>query len=78
MDGSSSRNPTKALEYLQQRLTSDLRRPAIGVICGSGLSGIASTMQHKVEVPYTEIPDFPQSTGATRSYSKGSMHAMLK
>ena len=78
MDGPSLRNPTKALDYLHSRLPSDLRRPAIGVICGSGLSGIANTMQNKEEIPYTEIPDFPHSTGATKFYSKRWLHAGLK
>lgn len=34
----------------------------IAVILGSGLGDLASTMEDKVEIPYTDIPNFPQST----------------
>mmetsp|Transcript_32571 Transcript_32571/g.74945 ORF Transcript_32571/g.74945 Transcript_32571/m.74945 type:complete len:338 (-) Transcript_32571:54-1067(-) len=34
----------------------------VGIICGSGLSGLADSLQNTITVPYSEIPDFPLST----------------
>lgn len=38
-------------------------RPTVGIICGSGLSGLADTMEDPSVFPYGDIPDFPISTG---------------
>ncbi|CAG0912651.1 unnamed protein product [Notodromas monacha] len=35
-------------------------RPRIGIICGSGLSGIGDLLSEKRTIPYTEIPHFPK------------------
>lgn len=37
-------------------------RPTVGIICGSGLSGLADTMEDPSVFPYGDIPDFPIST----------------
>jgi purine-nucleoside phosphorylase len=37
-------------------------RPAAGIILGSGLGGIASTLADRVTIPYDEIPHFARST----------------
>ncbi|GFR76713.1 purine nucleoside phosphorylase [Elysia marginata] len=37
-------------------------RPKIGIICGTGLGGIADVLEDPVPVPYEVIPDFPVST----------------
>ena len=63
MDGPTSRNASKAWNYLQQKLPPNLRCPAIGVICGSGLDIIDLIPGSKVEIPYAEVPDFPKTTG---------------
>ena len=38
--------------------------PKIGVLLGSGLGALAEALQNKVEIPYSEIPNFPVSTVA--------------
>lgn len=42
-------------------------RPTMGVICGSGLSGLSSCLQDKHTIPYDKIPGFPQATVAGHS-----------
>lgn len=37
-------------------------RPKIGIICGTGLGGIADVLENPVPVPYDVIPEFPVST----------------
>ncbi|KAL7416536.1 inosine guanosine and xanthosine phosphorylase family protein [Mrakia frigida] len=41
---------------------SNLSSPKIGIICGSGLSGLSASLKEKFEVPYESIPGFLQST----------------
>lgn len=36
--------------------------PKLAIICGSGLGGLASTLTNTVTIPYTEIPNFGQSS----------------
>ena len=38
-------------------------RPHIGVICGSGLGGLADILEEKEVIQYSEIEGFPVSTG---------------
>ncbi|KAN0064892.1 Purine nucleoside phosphorylase [Thecaphora frezii] len=51
-----------AVEAIRKAVPKELANPQWGIICGSGLSGLASTLQNKVEVSYTEIPGFAEST----------------
>lgn len=37
-------------------------RPEIGIICGSGLSGLSACIDNSVTVNYEDIPGFPQAT----------------
>ncbi|XP_067853719.1 purine nucleoside phosphorylase 6 isoform X2 [Heptranchias perlo] len=37
-------------------------RPRVGIICGSGLGGLADLLTDKTSFPYEKIPHFPQST----------------
>nr|XP_054748359.1 purine nucleoside phosphorylase-like [Lytechinus pictus] len=37
-------------------------RPTIGIICGSGLMGLANKLEEKYTIPYEKIPNFPVST----------------
>lgn len=37
-------------------------RPTIGIVCGSGLGGLADMLKDQVAFNYKDIPDFPQST----------------
>lgn len=37
-------------------------RPRVGLILGSGLGDYADTLQSRICVPFSDIPDFPQTT----------------
>lgn len=54
-----------AIQAIYQRIPKDsiLREPKIGIVCGSGLSGLASRIRDSTIVPYSEIPGFGTSTG---------------
>lgn len=56
---------TEALHYLNERIPPALQLPIIGIVCGSGLNGLSNTvlLEPRYEVPYADIPHFPQSTG---------------
>lgn len=47
-------------QYLQNRVEGF--RPQIGIILGTGLSGLAARIERVAEIPYEEIPNFPVST----------------
>ncbi len=38
-------------------------RPKVGIVCGSGLGGLADMLKDQVAFNYKDIPNFPQSTG---------------
>lgn len=38
-------------------------RPVVGIVCGSGLGGLADMLKDQVVFNYRDIPNFPQSTG---------------
>lgn len=38
-------------------------RPLVGIVCGSGLGGLADILKDQVAFNYKDIPNFPQSTG---------------
>ena len=65
MDSATSQQTAEALRYLQALVPPKLRQPAIGIVCGSGLNGLADAVlpDPRFEIPYTDIPHFPQSTG---------------
>ncbi len=37
-------------------------QPIVGIILGSGLNGLADSVQNPVRIPYSSIPNFPVST----------------
>ena len=42
-------------------------RPEVGIVCGSGLGGLADDLDEDKEkkvIPYKDIPKFPETTGA--------------
>jgi purine-nucleoside phosphorylase len=41
--------------------------PAVGLILGTGLGGLARKIQVEAEIPYSEIPHFPQSTAPSHA-----------
>lgn len=44
-------------------------RPTVGIVCGSGLGGLADMLKDPQVFKYSEIPNFPQSTGMTTAAS---------
>jgi purine-nucleoside phosphorylase len=38
------------------------RKPAVGIVLGSGLGGLGKAIQNQVRVPFKEIPGFPEAT----------------
>lgn len=68
-DGTVREDGSKYSYESMQNLTSYLlkrtkHRPLIGVICGSGMGGLADMLEDKESFPYHEIPGFPTSTVA--------------
>lgn len=53
-----------AAEYLKPKLPEALQKPRVAIICGSGLGGLADTIDSgtKLEFDYGSIPHFPKST----------------
>ena len=41
-----------------------LRKPCLGIVCGSGLSTLVSSLKNVVEIPYSKLEGFSNSTGA--------------
>ncbi|KAI9069360.1 hypothetical protein FKP32DRAFT_1608444 [Trametes sanguinea] len=50
------------LAKLASLLPEKLRRPQVGIVCGSGLNTLAAAIRDKVEVTYAELPGFGSST----------------
>ena len=65
MENAISQQIVEALQYLQAKVPSKLHQPVIGIICGSGLNGLAGAVlpEPRFEIPYADIPHFPLSTG---------------
>eukprot|EP00049_Salpingoeca_infusionum_P025500 m.19745 g.19745 ORF g.19745 m.19745 type:complete len:303 (+) comp8072_c0_seq1:190-1098(+) len=49
----------EAVDYVKSKAANT---PAIGIICGSGLGGLAELVQDQVVISYEDIPNFPVST----------------
>ncbi|KAH0538719.1 hypothetical protein FGG08_004671 [Glutinoglossum americanum] len=56
---------TETAQHLQRSLPLPLRNPRVGIICGSGLGGLADAIHPKPrhEVAYADIPHFPKPAG---------------
>lgn len=50
-------------DAIRAELPPYLQSPRVGIICGSGLSTIASILHKTVKIPYEKIPGFSKSTG---------------
>lgn len=58
---------TETADYIRGHLSQSLKQPKVGIVCGSGLSGLADAVRgdrEKIEISYSAIPNFPESTGA--------------
>jgi purine nucleoside phosphorylase len=49
-------------DFLLERIPEDLK-PKFGIVCGSGLGGLADRLTKTKVFPYETIPFFPKSTG---------------
>lgn len=49
----------KASEYIKSKIS---ETPEVCIVLGSGLHGIAESVENPVKIPYKEIPEFPVST----------------
>lgn len=62
-------NHPRRYSYEECRATADWLlaqmnvRPLVGIVCGSGLGGLAEMLKDQVAFNYKDIPNFPQSTG---------------
>ncbi|KAJ5545356.1 hypothetical protein N7535_006255 [Penicillium sp. DV-2018c] len=56
----------EAVSYLRTSLPESLQKPKVAIVCGSGLGGLADTIQpdSRIEYDYASIPHFPRSTVA--------------
>ncbi len=65
MENDISEHAAEALDIIQDQLPQALQKPAVAIICGSGLGGLAeSVLPHpRHELSYADIPHFPRSTG---------------
>jgi purine-nucleoside phosphorylase len=61
----------KAAAVLKSILESlDFPSPKVGIICGSGLSGLSNTLSNPITIKYSSIPGFPSHTSLTRHKSE--------
>jgi purine-nucleoside phosphorylase len=58
---------SETADYVRSKLPEALQKPKVAIVCGSGLGGLVDTIDadSKVELAYSTIPNFPQSTGET-------------
>lgn len=56
---------TETVQFLEKQLPEALQRPRLGIICGSGLGGLAEMAlpQPRHEVSYTDVPHLASSSG---------------
>lgn len=54
----------ESIAAIRAQIPDYLAHPKIGIVCGSGLSTLASRFKDKHEVPYHDLPGFVESTVA--------------
>ena len=60
-----------SIDAIKSALPANLQSPRVGIICGSGLSGLVNVFRDVVLVPYENIPGFSKSTGRAVGFLKG-------
>lgn len=55
----------ESASFIRSKLPTELQSPRVAIVCGSGLGGIADTINKdvEVEIDYLDIPNFPKTTG---------------
>ncbi|MEL6987303.1 MAG: purine-nucleoside phosphorylase [Bacteroidota bacterium] len=49
----------EAVGYIKSKINSS---PSVGIVLGTGLGSLKESIQLSIEIPYSEIPNFPEST----------------
>ncbi|KAK0250261.1 Purine nucleoside phosphorylase [Friedmanniomyces endolithicus] len=64
MTTSTFHRAIETVEHLRLKLPAQLAKPRVAIVCGSGLGGLAETVDGKVreEWAYRDVPGFPVST----------------
>lgn len=59
------RRATETADFLRKSLPSTLQTPRVAIVCGTGLGGLADTVEPepRVELDYGDVPGFPGVTG---------------
>jgi len=59
---------TESTNRIRSLLPEQLKNPHVGIICGSGLGGLAGMLDQELlfELSYKDIPHFAPSTGLFR------------
>lgn len=62
---SSFERATETADFLRAKLPQHLQRPRVAIVCGSGLGGLADTVnaEGREMWEYKDVPNFPLSTG---------------
>ena len=67
MSGTSAfERATETTDFLRSKLPAHLSKPRVAIVCGSGLGGLAQTVNQGSEVEsweYKDLPNWPLSTG---------------
>jgi len=65
MTTSTFHRAIQTVEHLRLTLPAQLANPRVAIVCGSGLGGLAETVDGEVreEWAYSDVPGFPVSTG---------------
>jgi purine-nucleoside phosphorylase len=60
----------ETLRAIRALIPTELAHPKIGIVCGSGLSTLASHFKDKVEVPYEGLPGLVKASTVAALYLK--------
>ncbi|TFK71146.1 inosine guanosine and [Pluteus cervinus] len=61
-EGNTAIDVAESISVLNGLLPDELQHPRVGIVCGSGLSGLAETFAEVHKIPYSQIPGFATST----------------
>ena len=60
------------MEALTEQIRSRIRHePRVGIVCGSGLGGLADVVEDKQMIKYSELEGMPVSTGQWLTKQRG-------
>lgn len=65
------------MEALTEQIRSRIRHePRVGIVCGSGLGGLADVVEDKQMIKYSELEGMPVSTGQWLTTQRGGGGSM--